>query len=133
MTRETTYLGMVGGWQKLLGAIGANEDLAHQEVPRAKLEELLTQAQGVITRQAALTAAKQEASKELQGIIVEGERLARALRRMIQAQYGPRAEKLAEFGLQPFRGRNRKAAAKPSPEAPPPAPPVPPAAADSSR
>ena len=120
-TRETTYLGMLGSWQKLLTAIAANPELSHQEVPRARLEELLVQGQGVVNRQAALTASKQEASKELQGVIVEGERMATALRVMIRAHYGPRSEKLAEFGLQPFRGRTRK----PAPEEPPPL--VPPA------
>jgi hypothetical protein len=125
MFRETTYLGMLGSWQTLLGAVGANAELAHLEVNRARLEELLTRGQAAVNRQAALAAAKQETSQDLQAIIKEGERIATVLRFSIKGEYGPRAEKLAEFGLKPFRGRTRKGAAKPSPEAPSPTPAVP--------
>lgn len=128
MYRETTYLGMLGSWQKLLGAFGANPELAHLEVNRARLEALLARGQEAVNRQAALAAAKQETSQDLQEVIKEGERIATVLRYSIKAEYGPRAEKLAEFGLRPFRGRPRKE--EPSPEVPDPAPQV---STDSSR
>ena len=128
MARETTYLGMLGSWQKLLGAFGANAELAHLEVNRARLAALLARGQEATNHQAALAAAKQEVSQDLQAILKEGERIATVLRFSIKAEYGPRAEKLAEFGLQPFRGRPRKES--PSPEAPNTAPQVP---AESSR
>jgi hypothetical protein len=49
--------------------------------------------------------------------VTEGQRLANAMRSMIKAHYGIRTEKLAEFGLQPFRGRSRKTK-KPTPDTP---------------
>ncbi len=127
MPRERTYAGIVGDWQRLLAPVAANgEELAHLEVSRAKLEALLAKAVQLTKDQAARAAAKQEASQQLRTIIPEGQRLANLLRVGIREHYGPRAEKLAEFELQPFRGRvSRKQ--KPAPEEP-----VPPGSSPSS-
>lgn len=46
--------------------------------------------------------------------MVRGQRLAGVLRKAIREHYGPQAEQLVAFGLQPFRGR------KPRAEEPPP-------------
>jgi len=118
MSRETTYSGMLGEWKQFLGSVVENTvDLGHLESSRVKLAGLLTRAEGINTQQAALTASKQEASKELREIITEGQRLANAMRVMIKEHYGIRSEKLAEFRMQPFRGRIRTLKAKP-PETP---------------
>jgi hypothetical protein len=135
MSQETTYAGIVGDWQRLLEPVKANgEELAHLEVPRAKLEALVSRAVELNKEQAARTAAKQEASKQLRAILTEGRRLATLLRTAVKEHYGPRAEKLTEFELQPFRGRAPRKL-KPAPEGPVatgPAP-SPPAAADAKR
>lgn len=115
---ETTDKGFQGDWQHLQNMVEANAaDLPHLEVPRAKLTAQLVRVQEINKQQGMLTASKQEASKQLRIAVVEGNRLANAMRAMIKVQYGIRSEKLAEFGLQPFRGRNRKAKA-PTPETP---------------
>ena len=135
MAQETTYAGIVGDWQRLLAPVKANgEELAHLEVPRAKLEALIARAVELNKEQAARTAAKQETSKLLREILPEGRRLAALLRLGIKEHYGPRAEKLAEFQLQPFRGRAPRKP-KPSPEGPvapgnSPSPPTTPEATD---
>ena len=114
--KETTYAGMLGDLQRLLTSLTANSaELPHLEAPRIKLEKLLAQAQEVTKQQAAAAAVKQEASEQLQTMVVEGNRLGNVLRVMLKEHYGVRAPKLAEFGLQPFRGRPRKAG---SPETP---------------
>jgi hypothetical protein len=119
MSKETTYSGMLGEWKQLNGSVVENAaDLGHLESSRVKLAGLLTRAEGINTQQAALTASKQEATKELREIITEGQRLANAMRVMIKAHYGIRAEKLAEFRMQPFRGRTRFFKVKPAPETP---------------
>jgi hypothetical protein len=118
----------VGDLQRLLGTLEANaKDLPHLEVPRAKLAARVTRALEINQQQAAFTASKQEASKELKTLVVEGQRLANALRAMLKEHYGIRSEKLAEFGLQPFRGRKAKtpAAQVPGTPSPTPQPPVP--------
>ena len=120
MAKETTYAGMLGDLQRLSTALSANSgELTHLEGARTKLEGLLAQAQEVAKQQAAFTAGKQESSRQLKTLLTEGVRLANALRVMLKEHYGIRSEKLAEYGLQPFRGKARKA--KPEgPELPPP-------------
>ncbi len=112
--RHTTQSQMLGDLQVLLVALAANdEDLQHLEISRAKLERMLTQAQDATTRQANAAAIKQEATRQLQTLLIEGTRLGNALRGMLKEHYGIRAEKLAEFGIQPFRGRRRARAEAP--------------------
>lgn len=110
MSQETTYAGMIGEWQKLIATLEANAaDLTHAEVPKNDLAAMLARAQGIFLEQAALTATKQEKSKQLKDVMTEGQRLANALRVLVRQRYGIRSEKLVEFNLQPFRGRKRKA------------------------
>jgi hypothetical protein len=125
MVRETTDAGKVGEWQRMATSLEANRaELAHLEVPRAKLVTLLDRAVEIHAEQAALRASKQDASKRLRSVLDEGQRLMTGLRQMLKDHYGPRAEKIAEFGLQPFRGRKTKKSAPEVPEAPA-SPPVP--------
>ena len=66
--RETTYAGILGELVRLNASLTANaSELQHIEGARARLDKLVTDAQEVAKRQAALTASKQEASKQLSG------------------------------------------------------------------
>jgi hypothetical protein len=134
MARETKYTGMIGGWQRLHRLVEANKaDLPNLEPFLAKLGTLLEQALEVTKRQAAMRAAKQEASKEIRKLASQGNRLTALMRQALKEHYGITEEKLAEFGLQPFRGRPRKKATpeKPEPpEVPPPVSPDPPPAVE---
>jgi hypothetical protein len=119
MSEETTQLGKVGDWLRLGTVVEANAaDLPHLEVLRLQLAELGRKVQEVFKEQAALRAGKQDASRRLQELMPEGDRLATLMRQAIRQRYGIRSEKLAEFGLQPFRGRK----ARRQPDAPAPAP-----------
>jgi hypothetical protein len=113
----------LGKLQKLSTALAANGgDLQHLQGSITQLATLLTQAQEAAKQQAAFMAGKQEASKQLNTFVTEGERLATVLQLAVKQHYGIRAEKLAEFGVQPFRGRTK---AKAAPETPTPATPPP--------
>ena len=117
MGQEKTYSGMIGDWQKLIATLEANAaDLPHAEFPKAQLAGMLARAQGISLEQAALAATKQEKSKQLKEVMIEGQRVANALRVLIRQRYGIRSEKLVEFSLQPFRGRKRKATPEPEVE-----------------
>jgi hypothetical protein len=114
---------VVGSLQRLQGKLDANSaDLPHLEAPRAQLRAMLTRFEELSKQQGAMRASKQEASKEMRTIVTEGQRLGNGMRRMVQIHYGTRSEKLAEFDLQPFRGRKAKAPAPETPGAPAPAP-----------
>jgi hypothetical protein len=121
MAKETTQSGKKGEWQKLIKPLEGTTELSYLETQRTRLSGLLDQAVEVTRQQNALTASKQELSKQLQVIMAEGQRTATILRKSIAAHYGIRAEKLAEFGLQPFRGKQpsvRTQKAKAAPESP---------------
>lgn len=109
MAKETTYAGMRGDWHKLGVTVSTNPELAYLEAQRVRLDDLFSHAGEILQKQGALIAAKQEMSKELRDVMSEGQRLANVLRAAIKSHYGIRAEKLAEFGVQPFRGRRRVA------------------------
>lgn len=113
----------LGDLQRFKESMSANvNELAGYEGARLQFDSLVVEAHALTQQQGALTAAKQETSKKLQEVLTEAKRLATVLRYAIKALYGRDAEKLVEFGVQPFRGKVRK----PKPEAPP-APPVAPA------
>ena len=117
MAQETTYAGKIGRLARLSATMAENApDIPHLEGPHGRLDTILNEAQEVARKQAALTAAKQEATKRLQTLITEGERVADGIRKFLKEHYGLRSEKLAEFGLQPFRGRRRKLPEEPAPE-----------------
>ncbi len=118
MPKETTFKGQLGSLQRLLATLSANSgELPHLEVSREQLEALVAQALEAAGRQAVHTAIKQEATKQLNDSLVESLRLANVLRLAVKQHYGIRAEKLTEFGMQPFRGRPRKK--ETAPETPP--------------
>ena len=124
MTRETTMKGRMGALQWLLARFNGNrQELQHLEPSFARFEEQVVRMFQATDKQAFHTAAKQEASQELLTALTEGERLATVLQLAVKQHYGIRAEKLADFGLKPFRGRARKAGAgEEKPPAPPPTP-----------
>jgi septal ring factor EnvC (AmiA/AmiB activator) len=107
-TKESTQKGRLEEWERLIQRMAANaQDLAHLEAARARLEGMLNEAREAAAQQAAHTAGKQESTQKLKVLQVEGERLATVLRGAVKQHYGIRSEKLAEFGLKPFRGRKK--------------------------
>ena len=121
MAREQRYGSTLNGWEHLLASLEANAgDFQPLERYRRELAAMLEGARESMAQQAEATARKQAASQRLQGLLVDGRKLATFLRHAARRQYGERSEKLAEFNLQPFRGRPRQI-----PEAEPPAPPPP--------
>jgi hypothetical protein len=106
MSTEKTYAGVLGYLQRLDHALEANSvDLPRFQGAREMIQEVLIRGHEVAKQQAALIAAKQEMSQQLRTLIVDGQRVATAVRALLKKHYGLRSEKLAEFGVQPFRGR----------------------------
>jgi hypothetical protein len=121
MAREKTYNGVLGRWERLNQMMEVNkDDLPTLEPSRQEFAKVLVRAKEVAQRQAVHIAGKQDASKELKTLITEGERMATMLQQGLKSRYGVRSEKLAEYGIQPFRGRPRKPA--PDSEEPPSTP-----------
>ena len=104
--RERTYSGSWGTWQDLLTKLEAKiAELPQLEPFRVKLAAILVQVLSISQQQDDMRASKQSASKQLRKLTAEGNRAAALLRVAIKDHYGPDEEKVAAFGLQPFRGR----------------------------
>lgn len=116
MATQKTYIGKMGELQRLNTAMATNSaELVDLEGTRLKLAGLHSQAQDALKKQSELRAEKQEVTRQLQTFFTESDRLANVVRKALKAHYGIRAEKLVEFGVQPFRGRKVKAVEEPEP------------------
>lgn len=60
-----------------------------------------------------------QASKRHQTALDEGRKLITCAKVLLKQHYGSGNDKLAEFGIQPYRGRSRKAAEETKPPVPP--------------
>ena len=119
MARELKYGVTINGWERLLAAFVANaDDFPHLEPYREMLAEMLEGVREATTQQAALTAEKQEATKQVRSFLANGRKVATFLRLGVRRRYGDSSEKLVEFDLQPFRGRPRPQEEEPAPEPP---------------
>ena len=98
-------------WRRLLPPLEACAgELPHLESLCGKLTGTLERAEEIIQRQAVLEAERQALTREFASLRDEGDRTAALLRSGVKVHYGPDAERLTAFGMQPFRGRKRKAA-----------------------
>lgn len=122
MPNETTNMAKLGALQQFAASLAANTpELPHLEQSCLQYISRVGNLQETAQQQSALVASKQEASKKFRGELRECERLATVLRAAIKQHYGIRSEKLAEYNLQPFRGRKpsglpRKSRKKKQPE-----------------
>lgn len=113
MPRQTTKTAKLGSLQKFRDSLSANQaNLPHLEGSMSQFEALVTKAHELTTRQDALTGEKQDISKQFADTLTEAERLGTVLRLAVKQHFGIRSEKLAEFSLQPFRGRKKPADAQ---------------------
>ena len=119
MSRKITRQSdVIKQWQNLVSALADNiGDLQHLSTRFVKLQDFLGEAIQAIQEQAAARASKQDASRRLESLLSEGQKVATFLNVGIREHYGNRSEKLAEFHLQPLRGR------RPAPQTEPPPPP----------
>jgi hypothetical protein len=105
MSEETTIVGIRGEWQDLIRPLaGSPPGLEHLEPFRSKLATIGGRTDELLLQQAALASSRQVISKELRELMDTGQREAALLRKALKAHFGPRAEELTAFGLQPFRG-----------------------------
>jgi len=118
-SRNTRQSDVIKQWQGLVSALADNiGDLQHLSSRFVKLQDILGESISVLQEQATAKASKQAASRRLEDLLSEGQKVATFLNVGVREHYGNRNEKLAEFHLRPLRGR--RPAVKPEP--PPPQP-----------
>jgi hypothetical protein len=125
MAKETKKTAILGDLQNLSATMELNKELLPDLEPfRLKLTGIVTQTVEAGRQQAAMRASKQELSKQVRQFLTDGQRMADVVRTAVRDHFGPKSEKIAEFGLQPFRGRKVKAATAPPPITPTPSVPA---------
>jgi hypothetical protein len=90
-------------------------ELPHLETQRTRFDGILVRVSDLAAQQVDLTARKQEITRQMAALLLEGRELLTFLKAGVRQHFGRRAEKLVAFGLQPFRSRARKA----GPDGPP--------------
>lgn len=113
MEQPSSYADHMRLWGHRLRAMDQNaNDFTDLLSRRERLQSIMDQANVVMHEQSAAAAAKQDASQRLAALMAEGRKLAGFLNACIRERYGDSNEKLAEFMLQPFRGRRPRAEKK---------------------
>ena len=101
MAKETKKTGILGDMQNLSATMELNKELLPDLEPfRLKLNGLVTQTVEAGRQQAAMKASKQELSKQVRQFLTDGQRMVDVIRTAVRDHFGPKSEKLAEFGLQ---------------------------------
>jgi hypothetical protein len=104
----STQADVVAEGERLASALKLNSaDLAHLQGSCVKLESYVQEMQELMVQQDTLTSEKQGVSGRLQQVTLATTRLIHFLRNGVKEHYGPRNEKVSQFGLIPFRGRPR--------------------------
>lgn len=121
MATQGTQSGRLGDLVRLSGALGENaEELPTMAPAVVEFQEAVLGTQSAAMRQAALSAASREATRDFQERLRESSRLATALRQQVKYRYGISSLKLLEFGIQPFQGRKSAKTTTPTPIEPDP-------------
>jgi hypothetical protein len=119
---DSTYDASFAEWRRIINPLTKeNGEIPHLTGHVIRLSEVLSQVEEIGGQQRSLAAAKQEMSQQLKGLVVEGRRIAAFLKTGLREHHGRKAERLTEYGLQPFRG-NKTAKLEEPAEAEPPAP-----------
>ena len=113
MAETRLYMNAVNGWDRVDAAVTARaEEVPQLEVNLPALRGKSQRVRALFAQQASLTAAKQEVTRELNQLILEGNALVDFIKTGARAHYGKDSERLIEFGIIPFRGKSQKAALK---------------------
>lgn len=110
-----------GDWLRFAQSVTPETTAGHAflEYSRAKLQHFIEEVDRLEVERDFHNARKLEATRRRNEMIEEGRRLVTAMRNVLKEHMGIDNERLAEFGIQPFRVRKR--AKKPAESAPPPA------------
>lgn len=101
-----SYADSLNGWQHRVNALTeGGDEVVHLQTKREKLQSIHNNTIIAMRDQAAAAALKQEFSRQVEALVAEGNKVDTFLCVGLREQYGNRSEKLAEFHIQPFRGR----------------------------
>ena len=107
--RPSSIADFTNAWQQFVTAMEANaSDLQHLEPLRLDLVDVLSQVQTISTEEKARRSERQQSTQKRKEVLARGKDIASRLQAGVKAVYGPKSEKLVEFGTLPFRKRVRR-------------------------
>lgn len=96
-------------WERLIAASESNaSELDYLVEEREKLRALVERVKQLKSEQQALTAAKQQVTRDLDAAKEGGREIAVRMRYGIKTRYGRKDERLIQFGLKPRRAYRKK-------------------------
>ena len=99
-------------WERLIAASESNSaDLDYLAAEREELRQMLERVKKLKQEQDALTAAKQQVTRNLDAAKAGGREIAVRMRYGIKSRYGYKDEKLVQFGLKPRRKPRKRSPA----------------------
>lgn len=105
---RNSHADIVTDWETLLKRVASNAaDLPNIDLYSAPLAQLLDTAKNSLALSKAHRATKQEGTQDFKALVREGKDAATKLRAAVKAHFGPRSERLLEFGIQPLRPRKK--------------------------
>ncbi|HKI03493.1 MAG TPA: hypothetical protein VKK31_16055 [Thermoanaerobaculia bacterium] len=108
MPNKGSYAGFVSDCEKTLTNVKARAaELPDLSVYITPVEELLAETKAMGARQQSLQSVKQEETKKLQEVVVKAREAVVRLKAALKAHFGPKSERLVEFGMRPSRKRTR--------------------------
>jgi hypothetical protein len=124
---KTSLADFVTDWEKLLKNVtDTAAELPNIDVYKTPLDQMLAEAKDGLALAAARIGVKQQETQDRQTLMKEGKEAASKLRSAIKAHFGPKSERLLQYGIKPIRKRTKKATTpateEPVPETPTPAP-----------
>ncbi|HTG31789.1 MAG TPA: hypothetical protein VLB76_02570 [Thermoanaerobaculia bacterium] len=124
---KSSLADFMSDWETLLKNVtDTATELPDMNVYKTALEQLAERARDGIALAHSRRGFKQQETLERRSVMVEGKDAAAKLRSAIKAHFGPRSERLIQYGMTPIRKRSRKADSKnkkPKPGEPAPASP----------
>ena len=124
---KSSLADFISDWEALLKNVTETApELPNMDVYKTALEQLAGQVKDGIALANSRRGFKQQETRDLRLLMLQGKDAAAKLRSAIKAHFGPRSERLVQYGMAPIRKRVRKPDSKnkkPKPADPAPAPP----------
>ena len=122
---KSSLADFISDWEALLKNVTETAaELPNMDVYKTALEQLAGQVKDGIALANSRRGFKQQETRDLRSLTIQGKDAAAKLRSAIKAHFGPRSERLVQYGMTPIRKRSRKADSKnkkPKPADPAPA------------
>ena len=110
---RSSFADFISDWEALLKNVtDTAAELPNMDVYKTALEQLAEHAKDGIALAHSRRGFKQQETRDLRSVMTEGKDAAAKLRSAIKAHFGPRSERLVQYGMTPIRKRIRKADSK---------------------